>query len=173
MEIFIIGGILVGIMVYASTRIKRSAAQAYKPETVEKDDFSIEKPEGFLYPLRDKPDFPFEAYSKLYGDKTTRNIWQARIRLRIHEGRALNRIVRETKKLEKMSGEKKLSDLPTNQKGIILRTTKTIDDEGYNISRKIVETPKNTYELRTTMLAPYADDYTDRICEMMKSFEIR
>ena len=43
MEILIIGGILVIIMAAVSTAIKKNAATAYEAETIEKEEFSIEK----------------------------------------------------------------------------------------------------------------------------------
>lgn len=73
-------------MVIVSTKIKRAAARAYDRETIDKEDFRLEKPNGFLYPLNSDSEFEFEAYSKNYGDKSTRNIWRARIRLRSSDG---------------------------------------------------------------------------------------
>ncbi len=176
MEILILGGILVAIMVVVSTKIKKSAAAAYEPEVIEKDDFKIKKAEGFLYPLRDEPDYPFEAYSKLYGERSTRNIWRARIRLRITDGLHLQKLIKEVKgSKEKFISQKNLNDLPEGQKGTILRTEKTEDEVDYKVFRKIVQSKKQgkTYELRTTMLEPYSDEYTHRACQMMESFEVK
>ncbi|MEZ5346310.1 MAG: hypothetical protein R2681_12235 [Pyrinomonadaceae bacterium] len=175
MEIFIIGGILVVIMVIVSTTIKKSAAAAYQPETIETEDFRIEKPEGFLYPLRDVPDFPFEAYSNTYGERSTRNIWQARVRLRIFEDSDLEEFVRQIKDgIETVDSEKSLDDLPEGQSGVIIRSRKTDDEVDYRILRKIIETPDHRiFELKTTLLEPYSDDYSDRICEMMRSFLVK
>jgi len=64
MELLIPGLILVALMVYASTRIKRTAAAAFEAETVETDDFIIQKPGGFLNNLNGDPKYIFEAYSK-------------------------------------------------------------------------------------------------------------
>lgn len=64
MELLIPGLILVALMVYASTRIKRSAARAFEAETVETDEFIIQKAEGFLHNLNGDPKYLFEAYSK-------------------------------------------------------------------------------------------------------------
>ena len=177
MEILIIGGIIVIIMVIASTTIKKHAAAAFQAETVEKETFRIEKPEGFLYPMRDTPDFPFEAYSKLYGERSTRNIWQARVRLRITEGLNLEEIVAgiKTGEEEEFVSEKKFTDLPPGQNGVIVRSEKTVDEIDYEVLRKIVESAdrNETYELRTTILEPYGGDYTDKACEMMKSFVVK
>lgn len=64
MELLIPGLILVALMVYASTRIKKSAARAYEPETIETEEFVIQKPEEFLHNLNADPGSIFEAYSK-------------------------------------------------------------------------------------------------------------
>jgi hypothetical protein len=64
MELLIPGLILVALMVYASTRIKKTAAAAYEAETIESDEFVIQKPEGFLHNLNGDPKYIFEAYSK-------------------------------------------------------------------------------------------------------------
>ena len=66
MELLIPGLILVALMVYASTRIKKTAAAAFAAETIETDEFIIQKPEGFLHNLNGDPKYIFEAYSKEY-----------------------------------------------------------------------------------------------------------
>ncbi len=176
MEILIIGGVLVIIMVIVSTKIKKSAAAAFEPETIEMEDFSIEKPAGFLHPLRDEPDFPFEAYSKLYGDKFTRNIWRARARLRIFENENLKDFVSRIKSSnESVESTKQLNDLPENQKGVILRSAKTEDEVDYKILRKIIsiDSDRKIYELKTTILEPFGEEYTDTACEMMRGFVVK
>ncbi len=175
MEIFIIGIVLVGLMVYVSTRIKRAAAKAYIPETITKDDFKIEKPEGFLYPLNSESEWPFEAYSRYYGERATRNIWRARTRLYVTDGLNIRKIIDEIKSGEETDfSEKILDDLPGNQIGSIVRTSKEIDEVEYKVLRKIVanKTSQKTYELRTTILLPYGEEFTDKACEMMHSFEL-
>ena len=176
MEILILGGILVVIMVIVSTKIKKNAAAAFEQEFIEKEDFSIEKPAGFLYPLRDEPDFPFEAYSKLYGDKYTRNIWRARSRLRIFENTNIKDFVSKIKTgSESVESTKEFDDLPEGQKGVIVRSSKTEDEIDYKILRKIVATNSNQkiYELKTTILEPYGEEFTDKTCEMMRSFVVK
>lgn len=64
MELLIPGLILVALMVYASTRIKKITAEAFEPETIETEEFIIQKPEGFLHNLNGDPKYIFEAYSK-------------------------------------------------------------------------------------------------------------
>jgi hypothetical protein len=64
MELLIPGLLLVAFMVWASTRIKKTAAAAFDPETIETGEFIIQKPEGFLHNLNGDPKYIFEAYSK-------------------------------------------------------------------------------------------------------------
>lgn len=47
-------------------RIKKIAASAFDPETIETDEFIIQKPEGFLHNLNGDPQYIFAAYSKEY-----------------------------------------------------------------------------------------------------------
>jgi hypothetical protein len=74
MELLIPGLILVALMAYASTRIKRSAARAYEAETIETEDFVIQKPDGFLNVVGGDPQYVFEAYSKDFGGDGAENI---------------------------------------------------------------------------------------------------
>ncbi len=67
MEILIPGLLLVALMVYASTKIKKNAAAAYDKETVETDQFSITKPEGMIIPVESENGLLFEAFSKDFG----------------------------------------------------------------------------------------------------------
>lgn len=176
MEILIIGGLFVALMVFVSTRIKRSAAKAYEPEMIENEEFTIEKPEGFLHPLRDPPDFPFEAYSKTYGERSTRNIWRARTRLRITDGSNLKKHVEEIKKgIEKIESKKTLDDLPPGQAGVIVRSTKTENEIDYKVLRKVVQskTRNKIYELKTTIMEPYGEEFTDKACEFMRKFVVK
>jgi len=67
MELLIPGLILVALMAYVSTRIKKSAARAFEAEQVTGDGFSLEKPDGFLVRTGGKAGLLFDAYSKDFG----------------------------------------------------------------------------------------------------------
>ena len=176
MEILILGLILVAAMVIVSTKIKRASAAAYQHEAIDKDEFRLQKPEGFLYPLIAETEFEYEAYSKTYGDRGTRNIWRARTRLRVTDGLNIRKIISEIKKSGETSlSEKVLNDLPDGQIGSIVRTDKEVDEVDYKVFRKIIadKSRKKTYELRSTVLCPFEEDLTDIICAMMHSFEVK
>lgn len=174
MEILIIGGIVVIIMVIVSTRIKRSAAQAFEPELIETEEFSVEKPEGFLHPLREPPDFPFEAYSKLFGERSTRNIWRARARLRIAEGMNLDEIASEAARSETVTSSDIREDSP-GERVARIESRRAEDDIEYIVRRLVVESKERgkTFELRATMLVPYDEEYSDRIKALLDSFRLK
>src|SRR5205085_2158799 len=99
MEILIVGVILVALMVYASTRIKKSAARAFESETIDADEFYIEKPEGFINPLRDESaEYAFEAYSKDFGTGDAENVYQAQAFITVSSDKNFAQICGETRK---------------------------------------------------------------------------
>ena len=64
MELLIPGLILVALMVYASTRIKKKAAAALDRERITTETFTIVKPEGFINIALPDAGLLFQAYSK-------------------------------------------------------------------------------------------------------------
>ncbi len=95
MEILIPGLILVGLMVYASTKIKESAAMAYDEEVFETDAFSITKPEGFLIPVEFEADAVFEAFTKDFGVDEGGDTRKARAVIRFHNERTCDELAKE------------------------------------------------------------------------------
>ena len=96
--ILIPGLILVALMVYASTRIKKSAAAAFNAETVESDDFIIQKPQGFLNKLNRDEQFAFEAYSKEFGVGEAADFRQGSINLTIRYQGTVDEAVAEMRR---------------------------------------------------------------------------
>lgn len=94
MELLIPGLILVALMIYASTRIKRTAAKAFEAETIETDEFVIQKPDGFLHNLNAKPGHIFEAYSKDFG-KEHPEVRIGEVSLRKFSGQTLDAVVED------------------------------------------------------------------------------
>src|SRR5260370_21728636 len=93
MELLIPGLILVALMVYASTRIKKTAAVAFEPETIETDDFIIQKPDGFLNKINRDEQFEFEAYSKEFGGAGAENIRQGTAYLMVYDDISVDQAV--------------------------------------------------------------------------------
>src|SRR6187399_163340 len=107
MELLIPGLILVALMVYASTRIKKIAAKAFEAETIETADFVIKKPEGFLNVINGDPRYAFEAYSKEFGGPGAEEFRKGTATLTVHEGTTSEAVAAEI--LE--SGITKVADI--------------------------------------------------------------
>ena len=93
MELLIPGLILVALMVYVSTKIKKSAAQAYETERIDTEEFSITKPEGFINPLNTNSPFAFEAFTKEFGSTPNERLRKASAELRIIDGGGFDEVV--------------------------------------------------------------------------------
>ena len=173
MEIWIIGGILVILMVIISTRIKKAAARAFEREVIETDSFTVVKPKGFLHPIREPADFPFEAYSKEYGERSTRNIWRARARLRLHSDLKTDDILSKARRDEAV--ELTEDGGTEGPKTTLALSRNTVDETGYVIRRKIVEDPERggTWELKVTTLETYDDEFAGRAGIRLESFQLR
>jgi hypothetical protein len=148
MEIFILGIILVALMAYVSTRIKKSAARAFEKETIETEDFSIVKPEGLLNPAGGNSAYAFEAYSKDFGENDAAEYRKMTARIYKNPDRD-TQLPGETEKTEK---------------GVTIQTF-----------RKILKTDDSseTYELEISVLKDYREQYFDKINEMLNSFSLK
>lgn len=135
------------MMIYASTKIKKLAAQAYEREIIETEEFTIVKPEGFINPVESK--FAFEAYTKDFGIGDAEEIRQAHAVLTIEKG-----VTSESEGLT----ESEVSD----EKNI---TTK--------VFRRTVRQNNKIYELKITVLQENPADLEEKVNEMLKSFAVK
>jgi len=170
MEILIIGGIIVALMVYASTRIKRSAAAAFAEETIETEEFTLVKPEGFLNPVETQDFLAFYAYSKEFGEEeTAEKSRQSLIKLKILAGRSLTQIGKDIKKsFDKLRSEEKLDENAFLLKGA--RSEKDLETLFYH---KIVAKNEKVYDLEMSVLADYREKYDERAEKLLTSFRIK
>lgn len=176
MEILIIGGVLVALMVIVSTKIKKSAEQAFEREFIEKKDFRLIKPEGFLYPIRDDSKFAFEAYSKEYGEKSERNIWRAQIYITVSEGLNFNSICKNVKKEDgQILSEKILKNTADGEKIRLFEREISKDDAAFFEFRKIIESRRQqkVYDLKMLILSSFRDEYVGRVDEFMDNFQLK
>jgi len=175
MDIFIIGLVVVALMVFVSTKIKKSAARAFESEIIEKDEFRIVKPEGLMSPLDENSKYPFEARSREYGEKISRNVWQAHAFLTVDKG--LN-FKAECEKARQTAG-KILSEKIFNEtegEKICLIESEKIENEVPMIEfRKIIESRKQqkTYDLQISVLRSFREVYIHKINEMTNSFRLK
>ena len=170
--ILIPGLLLVALMVWASTRIKKTAAAAFDAETVETDDFVIQKPDGFLNVINGDPKYAFEAYSKEFGGAGAEDFRQGRINLTVRGSGAVDDMVAE---LNSSDGEivediaevigsihYRLIDVKRMEKGVEFRAT-----------YKIGENDSKIYELEAVRLAETSDEFARKIEVMVGSFELK
>ncbi len=172
MELVIPGLILVALMVYTSTKIKKNAARAYENESIETEEFSITKPNGFLHPLNDDSDYLFEAYTKEFGEDHAGQCRQASAEVLVFDyanfDEQRDEICREAlsvifeKTDEDGRGKTLIMEVELEEKGIFL-----------NSFFKVIARHNKIYRLRISVIAEYKAVYLDRINEMLESFEIK
>jgi len=170
MELLIPGLILVALMVWASTRIKRQAAEAWVAETIETADFVIKKPEGFLNVLNG--DYPFEAYSKAFGSVEGRDIREATAKLRLIDNTTLDDAVADlrspgveiTNELSEVIGEHhyRVIDAKRTERGTEFRDLIKLAEGGDKI-----------YELRAVILVGAAEETVRKVEGLVDSFELK
>ena len=171
MEFLIPGLILVGLMVWASTRIKRNAAKAFEREEIETADFSLTKPEGFLS-IVDPPDgAAFSAYSKEFGIDGAEKMRRSTAELRVFPNAQLSEIVERAKKgastvLSEQTGViggKKCANIVVErlEEGILL-------ESHYNI----VAGTEAVYQLTVNVLSDNKDEFRSRVDELLTSFSL-
>lgn len=146
MEIWIVGIIIVGLMIYVSTRIKKASKEAYARENFETEEFKITKPDDFLIPVEEDSPYVFEARSKEFGADDVRDFYQCRATVTASEGAA------ESKNFEESRIEK----------GAAL--------DSYN---KIISNANRHFHLKIDVLSEFKEKYQSAVNEMLASFAVK
>jgi hypothetical protein len=165
MELLIPGLILVALMVYASTKNKKRAAEAFEPETIDNERFTLQKPEGFLHVL-DSPDHDFEAYSKESGDD---NYQSKRATIDIDVLRNID-LPDAIGRLRNASPDPVTKDEDGSYR---IETDEAANETGLKVFYKLVEAHDAVYRLRFAVIAKHVDDYLRRIDETLDSFTVK
>lgn len=172
MEILIIGGFVVALMIVVSTRIKKSAAEAFEEETVETEEFKIYKPDGFIHPLNDN--YPFEANSKEHGKNEASKFRQARAVLRVVNNFEFKAVCENAKKTTgKIVSKRYVENAPAGQRIFLLEGESVEDTVKTLVFWKIIESNRKVYELRAAVIENYSEEFTDKIKSMLESFEVK
>ena len=172
MEILILGLILVGLMVYASTRIKKTAAAAFEAETIETQDFVIQKPEGFLNVVGGDRKYAFEAYSKDFGGDGGGDIRLGRVNLTVLDGKTLDDSVKKLRE----TGEEIVDDISeviSSRRYRVIETKRV--EKGVSLCGyyKIAEKDGKIYRLEALRLAETPDEFVRKIEVMVAGFELK
>lgn len=165
MELLIPGLILVALMVYASTKIKKRAAEAFEPETIDTERYTLQKPEGFLHVL-DSPDHDFEAYSKESGDD---NYQSKRATIDVDVFRNID-LADAIGELRNASSEPLAKEEDGSYR---IETDEAANETGLKVFYKLVASRDGVYRLRFAVIAKHADDYLRRIDDTLDSFTVK
>jgi hypothetical protein len=163
-EILIIGLIIVALMVYTSTKIKKKAAIAFEQEPIIAPGFSIIKPEGFIHPLESPSGAAFEAYSKEFGKNENENTRRAWIKLQV-TGDELDAVKRAIK-----AAAESIAEDPEAE---VMEVERTENGLPVNAFYKFIADGEKLYELQAVVLREHKDDYLRKIQVAFESFRVR
>lgn len=172
MELLIPGLILVALMVYASTKIKKNAARAYERETIETPEFSIVKPEGFICPIDHNEELVFAAYSKEYGRDQADGVRQASAELRTFDDANFDDIC-ERAKIESVRIISEDIGILNGSKSIVINAEQVKKGITVETICKIFASERKIYELMITVLPEHKEDYSRKIDELLASFTLK
>lgn len=163
------------VMVYVSTKIKKSAASAFERETIERTDFRLVKPAGFISPINEDSKIAFEAFTKDFGENDADEFRQARASLVVFSNSSFDAVIENTRKTaDQILSEKFLRSTSEEQKICLIESEKI--EKGVNVKNfyKIVESDQNRkiYELKVSVLDAYLEKYKIGINEMLESFVV-
>ncbi len=172
MELLVPGLILVALMVWASTRIKKNAAAAFDAETVDSEHFVIQKPEGFLHVLNDSSGLAFRSYSKDFGKVGDRDVRRATIEIERNVGSGIDQM-KESIETQAESITAFEAYLDGGEKAAWLISTEIADGGEFEISRKLVTRSTDVWEARGTVLAEHRDEFAEIIEGALESVRIK
>jgi hypothetical protein len=176
MEILIVGVLVVALMVYVSTKIKKSAASAFERETIEKESFRLVKPEGFISPIDENSEFAFEAYTKEFGKNDADEFRQAWANLIVISDLRFESVIENIRKSGgKILTEKFLGDASEKQRICLIESETIEKNADVKIFHKVIENNEHhkIFQLRISVLGAYQENYVERINEMLESFVVK
>lgn len=169
MELLIPGLILVALMVYVSTRIKRSAADAYQQERIDADEFSVTKPDGFIIIENEDAKVLFAAYSKDYGSEDADAVRQVSAKLKIHRGSSVERVVVPIKETaEHIIDERHLAG-----HSVVLETESLESGVPVETEYHFMQKGDDTYEFSVAALAETKEANLTEINTLLSTFELK
>lgn len=171
MELLIPGLILVALMVYASTRIKRSAAEAFEPETIDTELFYFDKPEGFLTVLNGKPELMYEGYSREFGGDGAEDTRQGRVEVRKVNNTSLKEIVAEISRSAKVTS--KTTEIIDERKYLLVEAERVDKGIGMVELYKLTESGSDVIELKITAMDETNEEVARKITGIASSYYVK
>lgn len=158
-------------MVYASTKIKRTAAAAFEPETIETDEFSIEKPDGFLNVLNRDPALELDMYSKEFGHEIASDKRQARVELRHYRVCKMSEAIAMIK--ERSTIKSDIAEVINERKYRLIEAERIENGIGFREIYKLTDHGPDVFELRSVVLEDARDDIANKAEAIVLSFSVK
>ena len=171
MELLIPGLLLVALMVYASTRIKRVAAEAFEAETVDAAEFSIDKPEGFLNVVSPAGGLSLQIYSKDYGINEASDFRAARGEVRVYEKRTLKFAATAIRESTAVTSE--VPEIIDGRKYIVFEAESVEKGIGFREMYKLAEKDGSVIELKIKAVEDIGDELSKKIDAILASFILK
>jgi hypothetical protein len=171
MELLVPGLILVALMVYASTRIKRISKEAYEPERIETEQFVVEKADGFLNIVVPPKPLILDGYSKEFGQDNATDVRQARYSLVLRDGVDTGRAYREIATLGDIVSDTNAMIDDRRYRDIVVKFT--ADGIGYDEVYRICGNADGTFVFKVTMLENAAEELRNLATKMLESFQLK
>jgi len=171
MELLIPGLILVALMIWASTRIKKNAAAAFDAETVDTEQFVIRKPEGFLHVLNDDSGLAFRSYSKEFGKVGNKDVRRATIEIEKHADTKLDTLKTQVETAEEIESFEAYKD--ADEKAAWMYSKNIVDGGEYKVIRKLVTRGNTVWEVRGAVLMDDQDDVSQEIEAVLESAQVK
>jgi hypothetical protein len=160
-------------MVYASTKIKRIAAEAYEREVVATEEFNLVKPEGFIIPTGDDSQFAFKARSKDFGEDEAPDTPQVLVGLSVYADANFETICENARKTAtEILSEDLIDNLP-ERKIYQVEFEKNVNEIPFYVFHKIVENSarQKVYDLKISVLRDFREKHEEQIGEILSSFK--
>ncbi len=170
MELLIPGLILVALMVYASTKIKKNAASAYDEEVIEHERFRLTKPEGFINPVEPVGNALLTAYTRDFGTDDSADLRLAAANVYFSPGKSI------AGRRGEIAGEVEVVNARSFHIGqfpaMLLEGTHADNSVKIISFHKFIEDENDLYELRVEILDDEREEFVERVEKMMDSFEL-
>lgn len=171
MEILIPGLILVGFMIWASTRIKRNAARAFEREEVETDEFSIVKPEGFLAPADPGHGLIFSAYTKDFGKDEAERVRLAAAEISRFADDNFDEIC-ERAKIDSSAVVNEQIGIINDRKCANIVVERSAHGAAVESFYKMIAGREAVFQLVITILPEHKEEFSSKIDEFLDSFTL-
>ena len=171
MELLIPGLLLVALMVYASTRIKRVAAEAFEAELVDTAEFVLEKPEGFLNVVSPAGGLSLQIYSKDYGINEASDFRAARGEVRVYEKRTLKFAATAIRESTAVTSE--VPEIIDGRKYIVFEAESVEKGIGFREMYKLAEKDGSVIELKIKAVEDIGDELSKKIDAILASFILK